>query len=178
MMQNPLLVAVAALVIMASAPIVGATKYNLTANERAVVIDFLYEPFGYLDACVDNTGTSARQALISNPQLDVTTWILTGTKGEGTFQGDWNDCAMFWWILQNDNVTVNVQPQNSTAWDAVLAAYEASIASAFNRASLLQRNAGCNVELTAANGSTSTIPCGTHLQTQANLFSKVEDVLQ
>jgi hypothetical protein len=176
-MRRPTLVAVLAALIL-SAPLTAATKYNLTSNERAVVIDFLYEPFGYLDACVDNTGTSARQALAINPLLDVTLWILTSTKGDGTFQGDWNDCAMFWWILVNDNVQVLVQPQNSAAWDAVLAAYEASIASAFQRASLLQRNSGCTTELTAVNGSTSTMPCGTQLQTQQNLYGKVQGVLQ
>lgn len=154
-------------------------RYNLNTNERAILTSWLFEVEGYLDAAVNNTGLSARNALLATPGLDVTAWIRSNTMGASTDPDNWVQCGMVWWMRAKDGVNVvkNQLPPETATWITILQLWDQSIADAFVRVSEVARNAA-TVQITAEDGSTSTMPAGTQLVQQRSLFSKVLPVLQ
>lgn len=151
-------------------------KYNLTTAERDIAVSWLFESGGYLDAAVNTSGVSARQALTATPTLDVLTWIRTNTKGAAVAQSDWNECAMLWWIWKNENanVTPGNKPAEAATWVATLQAWDATLTpAAIQRAT----DAGTSIVLTTEAGGTITQPLGQNRQSQNNLIAKVLGVL-
>ncbi len=57
-------------------------SYNLAQPEEQVVVTWLFEPFGCLDAESIALGHTAREALVANSNLDVTQWVRdNGSQG-------------------------------------------------------------------------------------------------
>ena len=138
-------------------------RYTFNTNESRIVTSWLYEPSGYLDQAVNASGVSARQALAQNANLDVTQWIRTNTKGSGTAQSDWDECAMVWWMRASSGVNITSQnvPAEKAAWIATLTEWDVSITAAFDRASEAIRN-GQTVTLATATGGTLRSHCPSH----------------
>ena len=58
------------------------STYNLAAPEEQVVVTWLFEPLGYLDAESIALGQTGREALTADPGLDVTQWVRdNGSRG-------------------------------------------------------------------------------------------------
>ena len=56
-------------------------SYNLAAPETQVIVTWLFEPQGYLDFAVRvSDGQTAREALVTDPGLDVTQWVRDNTQ--------------------------------------------------------------------------------------------------
>ncbi len=97
-------------------------NYNLAAPEEEVVVTWLFEPLGYLDAESISLGQTAREALSANPGLDVTQWVRGNGSQGWVFDGSRHDpvggeLAMVWWIWKNDqvNITPPARPPDSAA---------------------------------------------------------------
>ena len=87
------------------------STYNLAAPEEQVVVTWLFEPLGYLDAESIALGQTGREALTEDPSLDVTRWVRdNGSQGwnfnSRRYDSVGNELSMVWWIWKNDQVNV------------------------------------------------------------------------
>lgn len=156
-------------------------SYNLTLTEVAIVTTWLGESYGFLDAALNQSNVSARDARVADPGLDVYEWIGSNVKHNDVEQSDWDGCARWWWILMHDQVNIPVpqRPPESVAWIAVLGEEDESIVRAWERADVLKRNEKPAKPMCDLDGvlTGTTVPPGSHLQHQQNIFGKVATVL-
>jgi len=164
-------------------------QYNLTGPEQEIVVSWLFEQGGYLDAAVNSFGVSARQAsdlipgpdspYLLDPFFDGYQWQRANVKGPKTAQSDWEEVAMVWWIWKHNgvNVTPPQRPPESALWISRLQEWAASIDSAFISVNSVARNAN-TVPITDEAGTVTTMPAGTQLIHQRSMFDKVIGVLQ
>lgn len=156
-------------------------RYTLTQSQREVLVSWLFEPGGYLDAAVNDAGQSARQALAADPNLDVTVWIRTNTKGADVAQSDWDACAMVWWIWKHENINIRPQdlPPETPIWLALLDEWSQSIVDGFARISKETRDGSSTVNIYDASGLLIGAQFGgTHLENQNGSFIAVTSVLR
>lgn len=153
-------------------------QYNMTATQLQILTSWLFEDGGYLDAAKNLAGTSARQALVATPGLDVYNWIRTNTKNAATGQSDWDECGMVWWIRSHDqvNITNPTKPPEAVAWVTKLQVWDASINAGFGRIPQAGRDSN-TVPITAENGTVTTMTAGSNLSQQQQIISKVIGVL-
>ena len=123
------------------------STYNLAAPEEQVVVTWLFEPLGYLDAKSIALGQTGREALTADPSLDVTQWVRDNGSLGWNFNGRrydsvGNELLMVWWIWKNDqvNVTPPSRPPESDAWIAILQSWDDSIVAGFARSPQQARN--------------------------------------
>ena len=159
-------------------------SYNLAQPEEQVVVTWLFEPLGYLDAESIALGQTGREALTADPSLDVTQWVRDNGSQGWNFNGRrydsvGNELSMVWWIWKNDqvNVTPPSRPPESDAWIAILQGWDASIDAGFARSPQQARNSSI-VPIFDEVGVGTTMPAGAHLAHQQQIISKVLGVLQ
>lgn len=160
-----------------------ADKFNLNENERDLMVHFLFEPFGYLDETVRlSDGRTAAEELASQGGLesgfDLADWIRTNTFTD--FETS-TECAMVWWIQDNDGVNVPTasNPPEAADWTTRLIGFVDSINSGFLNVSEAQRDLTSSREIfdeTVVIGR--TLGSGKHLQFQQSAWSKARRVLQ
>ena len=159
-------------------------SYNLAQPEEQVVVTWLFEPLGYLDAESIALGQTGREALAENPSLDVTQWVRNNGSQGWNFNGRRNDpvgseLSMVWWVWKTDqvNVTQPTHPPETNAWIAVLERWDALNIAAFTRSSQQARNRN-TVSIFDEAGIETTMPAGSHLAHIQQIISKVLGVLQ
>lgn len=161
-------------------------SYNLAAPEEQVVVTWLVEPLGYLDAeSIALLGQTAREALTTDPGLDVTQWVRDNGSQGWNFNGRRNDSVgvelgMVWWIRANDqvNITPPTRPPETDAWIAILDEWDSSIDRGFARAPRGERDQNSGIQMYDSNGSPSgEIRAGAHLAHQQTMTTKVIGVL-
>lgn len=152
-------------------------QYNLAAPEEKVIITWLFEPNGYLDYAVRvSDGQTAREALASDPDLDVTQWVRDNELTEPQA----GETGMVWWIWKNDQINIPPpqQPPEAAHWVDILNVWNASIQAGFDRASQRDRNTNM-VNIYGEDGALiGTMPAGAQLAHQQALISKLLSVLQ
>ena len=160
------------------------STYNLAAPEEQVVVTWLFEPLGYLDAESIALGQTGREVLTADPSLDVTQWVRDNGSQGWNFNGRrydsvGNELSMVWWIWKNDqvNVTPPSRPPESDAWIAILQSWDDSIVAGFARSPQQARNSSI-VPIFDEMGVETTVPAGAHLAHQQQIISKVLGVLQ
>lgn len=152
-------------------------SYNLAAPETQVIVTWLFEPQGYLDFAVRvSDGQTAREALVTDPGLDVTQWVRDNTQQDPATS---SEVAMMWWVRANDqvNVTPPTRPPESAAWIAILQDWDASIDAGFARAPQAARNASTVPLYDETGASDGVMPSGAHLAHQQQVISRVVGVL-
>jgi hypothetical protein len=145
--------------------------YNLTGPEQQIITSWLFEQGGYLDAAINSFEVSARQALAVNPSLNVLEWIRTNSPWFLANEDDWSQCGMIWWIRINNGVNVNnpQRPPERIAWRAYLAVWQES---------LIQNPGNTTpVNITAEDGTQTTMPNNSNRVQQRNLIAKVLNVM-
>ena len=159
-------------------------SYNLAQPEEQVVVTWLFEPLGYLDAESIALGQTARLALTADPSLDVTQWVRDNGGQGWNFNGSRYDpiaseLAMVWWMWKNDQVNVlpPAGPPETGAWITILQRWDESINAGFADVPQQERNSN-SVPIFDEAGNASTMPAGAHLAHQQQIISKVLGVLQ
>ena len=159
-------------------------SYNLAQPEEQVVVTWLFEPLGYLDAESVSLAQTSRDALIADSSLDVTQWVRDNDSQGWNFDGQRYDpigseLALVWWIWKNDqvNITPPTRPPETGAWIPVLQGWNASIDAGFARSPQQARNSKTGPIFNEA-GNETTMPAGSHLAHQQQIIVKVLGVLQ
>jgi len=160
--------------------------YNLTQEEKEIVVDFLYEPFGYLDFIErESDGKSAKQILKEEPTTNIDDWIRTNTlKASVTVNGITEDSdsigsQLHWWILNNDGVNIDPAnlPSESNDWKTEINGFVASINSGLSRVGAIERNTTSKKLYYTNELFLKNVPSGDHLTIQLSLYNKVLGVL-
>ncbi len=158
--------------------------YNLAQPEEQVVVTWLFEPLGYLDAESIALGQTGREALTADPGLDVTQWVRDNGSQGWNFNGRRYDSvgielSMVWWVWKNDQVNISqpTRPPETDAWITLLQGWADSIVSGFARSPQQARNSS-SVPIFDEAGAETTMPAGAHLAHQQQIISKVLGVLQ
>ena len=159
-------------------------SYNLAAPEEQVVVTWLFEPLGYLDAESISLGQTVREALIADSSLDVTQWVRDNGSQGWNFDGlrydsIGDELSLVWWIWKNDqvNITPPTRPPETDAWIVILRGWDASINTGFAHMPQQARNSSA-VPIFDAAGNETTMPAGAQLAHQQQIISKVMGVLQ
>jgi hypothetical protein len=164
-------------------------KWNLNANSEKVVRSWLFETESYLDQAVRlSDGQTARQALLADPTLDVTTWIRANTQATYTVitvQGSpvlISEPAMVWYIRAKDNAQITPTnrplPAEIAGWSAILTLWvnQINVALANDPGGTLRDQT--SVPITDTTGAALTpMGAGLHLLTQRLIFNDVLGVL-
>lgn len=158
-----------------------AAKFIFNDNQEGVIVNFLFEPFGYLDGTIRVAdGVSARDQIDENGvNFALTNWIRQ--NGPFTSPGDADECAMHWWIWKNDGVEVSKpqRPIEHDAWTVTLTGFVDSINSAFLLLSEVQRDIDSSRSLyDEGTVIATTQPGGRFLQAQQRAYSKARRILR
>lgn len=157
-------------------------RFTLAAPEEKIIISWLFEPNGYLDYAVRAAdGISAREALVADPELDVTQWMRDNEFDEPEMY----ECGMIWWIRNKNgvNITPPTRPPETPDWIATLEYWDSTIQAGFDRASQAGRDSNTvNIYDESCYGEgceiAETMPAGAQLAHQQSLINKVLGVLQ
>lgn len=94
------------------------SQYRLTSGERDLLQRWFYDPYGYADRARAVDGTTLRQALAADPDLDVLGWL--NARQAGRDEDGWEEAGLVWWALHNEDRSVRRRPPQFPAWEHIL----------------------------------------------------------
>jgi hypothetical protein len=156
-------------------------RINLTADERIVLVSWLFETDGYLSIYSIDAGLTAAAALVLDPGLDLVQWkrdngdsgwLWGSAAGPAATARDSEEMAGLWWVVyvwDGNNIPPPNMPAEYPEWLTYYGEWKQSIIDAFVRVPPAERTS----EIVLYNES--GVPFGSwiqsvHLDVQVGFF--------
>lgn len=160
--------------------------YSLTTSERRVVVSWVHERGGYLDAKSLGLDKTARQALSEDGSTDICDWCISHYDGgwainktlgdvKGFYPRFGRQVALVWWVWKHDGTSFD--PATLTwkdDWVDILTAWKDSITTALAKTTSEERDVQSSHEMTDEfGGDDGVMGSGSHLLAQKSMIEKV-----